>query len=111
MLKKLLIMLNLLNPLIFFGVENIRNHPTCVDLRLADGTFRAIPYSYINEIIYNPAEGIEIFTPTKKVIVTGRNLKLLYNYLSAYRVKYIASNIGNDLSEEKKIICKTDQDR
>lgn len=90
----------------FFGVENVRSFPACLDLRLADGSFKAIPYSYIMEINFNPEEGIEIISTAKKILITGRNLKLLYNYLTSYRVKYIKANIGNDLTEEKALFVR-----
>lgn len=90
----------------FFGVENVRSSPACLDLRFADGSFKAIPYSYIMEINFNPGEGIEIVSTSKKVSITGRNLKLLYTYLTSYRVKYIKANIGNDLTEEKALFVK-----
>jgi hypothetical protein len=90
----------------FFGVDNLRNSPSCLDLRLANGTFKALPYSYIIEINYDPSDGIEITTTTKKICITGRNLKLLYNYLVSYRIRYIQANIGNDLTEEKLLFVK-----
>jgi hypothetical protein len=33
----------------------------------------------------------------------GRNLKMLYNYLAAFRVRYIQVNMGNDLTEESEL--------
>src|ERR1700722_20103391 len=60
----------------FFGVENIRNTPACLDLRLPDGKSKALPYSYIVEINFEASEGIEIVTATKKILITGRNLQM-----------------------------------
>src|SRR3954466_12624639 len=65
----------------FFGLENVRNHPSCLDLRLTNGNSKALPYSYFVELGYDPSEGIEIITTTKKVTIIGRNLKLLYHFL------------------------------
>ncbi|CAN5819525.1 hypothetical protein BH10BAC2_BH10BAC2_27080 [soil metagenome] len=90
----------------YFGIDQLRNHPSCIDLRLADGTFKALPYTYILEINYAPSEGIEIITTSKRVSIKGRNLKLLYHYLTAYRVKFIQANIGNDLEEEKLLFVR-----
>jgi len=90
----------------FFGVDNVRNYPSCLDLRLADGNSKALPYSYISEINFDASEGIEILSTTKKIRINGRNLKLLYNFLVAFRVKYIQSNIGNDLTDEKALFVK-----
>lgn len=90
----------------YFGIEQLRNHPSCIDLRLTNGKFKALPYAYILEIDYDPSDGIEITATGKKVIVTGRNLKLLYHYLTAFRVRYIQANVGNDLEEEKALFVK-----
>jgi hypothetical protein len=90
----------------FFGVDNLRNSPSCLDFRLANGTFKALPYSYIIEINYDPSEGIEIMTIARKINITGRNLKVLYNYLVSYRVRYIQANIGHDLTEERLLFVK-----
>ena len=90
----------------FFGCERARFSPTCLDLRMSDGKFKALPYSYIVEINFDASEGIEIVTPHKKISVTGRNLKQLYDYLLGFRVKYIQANIGNDLCDDKNLFVK-----
>ena len=90
----------------FFGVENIRNSTYCLDLRLKNGIYKALPYTYIVEINYDPSEGIHILTSTRKVNITGRNLVSLYNYLTAYRVKYIQANIGTDLTDQRALYVK-----
>ena len=90
----------------FFGAENLRNSPSCIDLRLSNGASKAIPYSYIHEIDFEPSEGIIITTSTKLIKITGRNLRMLYNYLSAYRVRFIKANIGNDLTNEQEVFVK-----
>ena len=90
----------------FFGVENLRNAPACLEFRLNDGNFKAIPYSFILEINYNPQKGIEILTTAKEIKITGRNLKLLFTFLSAFRVRFVKENIGNDLTEERALFVK-----
>ncbi len=90
----------------FFGVENVRNFPPCLELRLVEGNSKAIQYSYIQEMNFDPSEGIEIITMSKKVAITGRNLKVLYIYLLAFRVKFIKANKGNDLMEESLLFVK-----
>jgi hypothetical protein len=85
----------------FFKVERVRKIPSCLDLRLADGSFEAVPYSLVSQISFEPSEGIEISLATeKKVLITGRNLHLIYEYLSAFRVRFIQANIGNDIADE-----------
>jgi hypothetical protein len=83
----------------FFGIEPQRKSPACLDLRLADNSFRAVPYSYIMEIEFEPTDGIIILTSTKRIKIEGRNLNLLYDYLVQFRVRYIQANIGADLAE------------
>ena len=90
----------------FYGIENQRNYGSCLDLRLADGNFKALPYSYILEINFNPSEGIEFLTATKKISIKGRNLRPLYNYLAVFRVRFIQANIGPDLSDEESLFVK-----
>ena len=90
----------------FFGTENTRGYPSCLDLRFPDGNCKAIPYSYIVEINFHTENGIEIMTATKKVNISGRNLQLLYKYLLSFRIKYIQANIGNDISDESAVFVK-----
>lgn len=90
----------------FFGIENIKGYLSCIDLRFPDGNCKAIPYSYVIEINFDTANGIEVTTATKKVIIKGRNLKMLYKYLLSYRVKYIQANIGHDVSDETALFVK-----
>ena len=91
----------------FFGIEPQRKIPATIDLRLADNTFRAVPYSYIMDIEFDPVVGIDIFTSTKYIKITGRNLRLLYDYLAQFRVRYIQANIGADLAENDEPFVAT----
>lgn len=88
----------------FFGVVRVQKMPPCLDLRLADGCFKAVPYSHFSEICFDPSEGIEILLATeKKILITGRNLHQLYEYLAAYRVRFIQANIGNDTTDDDEL--------
>ena len=84
----------------YYAIDNIRSHPACLDFRMKDGSRRALPYSYFTEMNFDNETGIEILTNSKKIIVTGRNLTKLFDYLVTYRVRYIKANIGNDQKEE-----------
>lgn len=90
----------------FFGIENNHAFLSCLDLRLTEGRAVAIPYSFIAEIYFDASDGIEILTASKKITITGRNLRLLYTFLTAYRVKYIQSNVGNDMEGEIELFVK-----
>lgn len=88
----------------YYGIARVQKMPPCLDLRLADGCFKAVPYSHFSEISFDPSEGIEILLAIeKKVIITGRNLHQLYEYLAAYRVRFIQANIGNDTTPENAL--------
>jgi hypothetical protein len=90
----------------FFGKEQVRNMPACLELRYADGTSKAFPYSFIMEINFNPSEGIEIITTQKKILIEGRNLKMLYIFLLSFQVRFIQENIGADQTEEGKLFVR-----
>ncbi|MCO5946723.1 hypothetical protein [Mucilaginibacter flavidus] len=84
---------------LYFATERGSN-PLCLDLRLPDGSRKAVPYSYFTEINFDADAGIEILTTQKRISVTGRNLKALYEHLITYRVRYVQANIGNDTEED-----------
>ena len=81
----------------YFGVESIRNLPACIDYRLADGDFVAIPYSLLTGINYNPDKGIEITYANYSVKIIGFNLRQLYYYLALYRVRYVQASMGQNI--------------
>jgi hypothetical protein len=41
-------------------------------------------------------DGIEIIATSKRIKITGRNLGLLFDYLLAFRVRYIKMHSGSD---------------
>ena len=84
----------------YFGISNQATSPACLDLRLKGGNRKALPYSFFTEINYNIDTGIEIFTTTKRIIINGRNLSKLFDYLATYRVRYVQANIGSDPKED-----------
>ena len=91
----------------FFKVERVRKMPPCLDLRMADGSFMAVPYSHFSQVSFNPSEGIEISLATeKKVLISGRNLHQLYEYLIAFRIRFIQANIGNDCADENVLFVE-----
>ena len=83
----------------FFGIGNIHDHIACVDFRLADGSRKALTYSYVMGIDYDASEGIELHTAAKSVKIIGRDLAKLYDYLVMFRVKYIQANMGMDVGK------------
>ena len=80
----------------YFGIENVRSLPASLVLRLPEGKRRSIPYMHSPEFIYDPSEGIEIITHNIRVKIIGRDLTRLFDYLAAYRVKYIQPHLGTD---------------
>lgn len=91
----------------FFKVERVRKIPPCLDLRMADGSFVAVPYSLVSLISFDPSVGIEISLATeRKVVIAGRNLHLIYEYLVSFRVRFIQANIGNDTFDEEVLFVE-----
>lgn len=91
----------------FFGIENYRYFVPAFIVGLPDGKFRTIEYFNL-DIRFDPSGEIEILTAnSNRILIIGRNLWILYKYLSAHRVNYIQSNIGNDLVDEKEMFIKT----
>ena len=83
----------------YFGISNIPNMPACLDLRFSDGGRVAMPYSYINEIRFEPSNEILILTNTKKIKISGRDLEKLYDYLAMFRVRFVKALAGDDFEE------------
>ena len=83
----------------FFAIESVRSQPACIDLRFADGSRQAVPYSYIMGMSYDAEEGIQLITSSKQVKIKGRDLSRLYDHLTLFRVKYIQENMGADIYE------------
>jgi hypothetical protein len=48
------------------------------------------------EVLFDGTDGIEIIATTKRIKITGRNLSLLFDYLVAFRVRYIKMHSGSD---------------
>lgn len=84
----------------YFATDNIKSLPACLDLRFPDGNRQAIPYSFVTGIYLDISNGIVISTTTKIIKISGRELSRLYDYLVAYRVRFIQANLGTDIGEE-----------
>ena len=52
------------------------------------------------EVLFDGTDGIEIIATTKRIKITGRNLGLLFDYLVAFRVRYIKMHSGTDAGED-----------
>ena len=48
------------------------------------------------EVLFDSTDGIEIIATTKRIKITGRNLGLLFDYLVAFRVRFIKMHSGSD---------------
>lgn len=87
----------------FFGISGNRGIPTALSLMFKDGCSKAIPYSYITEMDFRPSEGVEISTTSKRLLITGRNLKIIFDYLVQFKVRYLRENIGADTTDENDL--------
>ena len=88
----------------YFATDNIKSLPACLDLRLPTGNRKAVPYSLFAEINFDLENGIEITTSTKTIKITGRDLFKLYDFLVAYRVRYIQAKVGADMEDEGLLV-------
>lgn len=83
----------------YFATDKSKT-PACIEFRLPDGVRRALPYPHITELNYDVENGIEIYTSSKRIAITGRNLAQLFDYLAMYRVRYIETHNGGDFGED-----------
>ena len=83
----------------YFATDRSKT-PICLDIRLANGNRKAVPYSYFMEISFDVETGIEILTTQKRIRIVGRNLITLFDHLVTYRVRYVQANIGHDMEED-----------
>ncbi|EHQ29764.1 hypothetical protein [Mucilaginibacter paludis] len=83
----------------YFMTDRSKN-PVCLELRLSDGSRKALPYTYFTEINFEVDMGIEVVTTQKRIRITGRNLMALYECLVTYRVRYVQADMGNDAQED-----------
>jgi len=90
----------------YFATDNIKSLPACLDLRLPDGKRKAIPYTFVTEINFDADSLIEITTTTKQIKISGRDLTKLYDFLVAYRVRYIQADFGNDMNDDGLFVEK-----
>jgi len=86
-----------------FAIERNKT-PVCLELRLPDGSRKAVPYSYFTEISFDADRGIEILTTQKRIEISGRKLAQLFEYLVSYRVRYVASHSGYDSGEDELFV-------
>ncbi len=88
----------------YFATDNIKSLPACLELRLPDGKSEGLPYSLITRLTYNTDSGILIKSSVINVKITGRFLRKLYDYLTAYRVRFIQGNTGTDPEEDELFV-------
>lgn len=95
----------------FYGIEPQSSaQAVMLDVRFGNGNFQALPYSYMTRIRFNPSEGIEVFVSDVKLLIIGRNMNTIYNYLVMHRLTYIQESLGDldDGDENEVFIEKID---
>lgn len=92
----------------FWGIERVMSRQAIMlDLRLKTGRFKALPYSYITSIDFDPSETLEIFVSDQHIKIRGRNLHKLYSYLLRHKVTFIQESLsGNDMLTDKDTFIK-----
>lgn len=71
-----------------------------IDLRMPDGSQRAIPYHLMDGFAYHRTTGIDLSFSMAKVAVRGRRLRLLYDALLAYRIGYLSVEPRGELLQQ-----------
>lgn len=86
----------------YFGFDRQENGRALMfELRTRDGRRSALPYSYLTRADYDPDKGIEIFVSNVVVLVRGRDLGDLYNYLLQNRLTWMREDSsGTDINED-----------
>lgn len=80
----------------FIGIERQNGERSIMlDIQFQNGKQKAIPYTYLSGMEYDPSEGITLEFMEKKITILGRNLDKLYEYLLLHRVNYLKENVGD----------------
>ncbi|OWK46465.1 hypothetical protein [Fimbriiglobus ruber] len=66
-----------------------RQQKVMLELRLLTGNAKALAYSYLVSIDFNPTSGIAMDFSAYDVRISGRNLRPLFSGLVAQRVAYV----------------------
>ena len=73
----------------FGATAENRRPPAMLVFKTKTGEQRALMYSYLVEINFNPSEGIELRFVSHKVLIGGRNLSPIFDRLVQHRVAWI----------------------
>lgn len=100
-----------------FGfLRGIKDRCTMLELRLRTGKVRAVSYSYINYIDFDPSEGIVISVGGPKIVIKGRNLNAevrsavrLFESLTRHRVPWIRELDQADNMEAQAGACVVEE--
>ncbi len=86
----------------FFGIEpQNTGRALLFELRFRSGRRLGFPYSYLTKLDFEPSEGITIYASDVVILVKGRNLDVVFNYLLQNRLTYIREDeTGTDTSSE-----------
>ena len=60
-----------------------------LELRFADGSARAVEYSMLEEVVFDPSTGVTLGFGKLSVIVGGRNLRPLFAAIVRHAVRWI----------------------
>lgn len=73
-----------------FGVaKSNRMPPAMLVLRLKTGNQKALMYSYLKEIDFDPSEGIVLQYVSHRVTIRGRNLSAVFDRLVEHRITWV----------------------
>ena len=76
-------------PSAYFGIERGNRFVRRFKLLFRDGRVISVPYAYLPVIIYNPSQNLKIKTGEMEIIMEGRSLDKLADWLSEEKVLWI----------------------
>src|SRR5437868_2481406 len=93
----------------FGWLPGIRDRAVMLQLRRKNGNIRAIPYGWIEQLEFDPSEGITLHTGGRKVRIRGRHLNTemrpsirLFDGITRQRVSWIQEASGPDVMTAEK---------
>lgn len=93
-----------------FGVaKSNRMPPAMLVLRLKTGNQKALMYSYLKEIDFDPSEGIVLQYVSHRVTIRGRNLTAVFDRLVEHRITWLQEVDEALVADETATVVSTVQ--
>ncbi|MFN4254404.1 MAG: hypothetical protein ACK4Q5_05320 [Saprospiraceae bacterium] len=93
----------------YYGIEPQPNaNALMLELRYRDGKRLGLPYSYLTKVDFDPNVGIEIHISSVMLLIKGRGLEEIFNYLMQQRVMWIREDsTGMDTEDDASVFVES----